>query len=131
MATIHHQPLPLEAALAMLPSLPRPVLSRLVTRMIQRLDEIDGDPDCDEDDSEDAFAFSALVQSANESAGSGCDVSDPDAGLEDDRLGFDLEDDYCLAHEDLGTQGCLTTSEKKEVRRVKQITHALCRKRLS
>ena len=42
--------LPIEAALAILPSLPRPVLSRLVTRMIERLDEIDGDPDREEDD---------------------------------------------------------------------------------
>ncbi len=42
--------LPLDAALAILPSLPRPVLSRLVTRMIERLDEIDGDPEGEEDD---------------------------------------------------------------------------------
>ena len=43
---------PLDAMFAAIPSLPRPVLSRLVTRMIERLDEIDGDPDA-EDDSED------------------------------------------------------------------------------
>lgn len=36
-------------ALAMIPSLPRPVLSRLVTRMIERMDEIDGDPDFEPD----------------------------------------------------------------------------------
>jgi hypothetical protein len=44
--------LPLDAALAILPSLPRPVLSRLVTRMIERLDQIDGDPEDEEDDSD-------------------------------------------------------------------------------
>ena len=42
--------LPLDAALAILPSLPRPVLSRLVTRMIERLDQIDGDDELEEDD---------------------------------------------------------------------------------
>ena len=41
--------LPLAAALAILPSLPRPVLSRLVTRMIERLDQIDGDDELEED----------------------------------------------------------------------------------
>lgn len=49
-AAQHRQPLPLEAALAVLPTLPRPVLSRLVTRMIEHLDEQDGDPDLEDDD---------------------------------------------------------------------------------
>ena len=93
MATIHHQPLPLEAALAMLPSLPRPVLSRLVTRMIEHIDSLDGDTDLEEDD--------------------------PDTGAEDAPEGFDPESDFCLAHEDSGTQGWLTSREKKEVRRIK------------
>lgn len=31
--------------LATIPSLPRPVLARLAERMIDRMDEIDGDPD--------------------------------------------------------------------------------------
>ena len=120
MATINHQPHALDAALAMLPSLPRPVLSRLVTRMIQRLDEIDGDADCDEDDAEDAFSFSWY---ASAKLGPGCPVSDTDYGVEDDPLGFDREDDYCLAHKDCGTSGSLTAREKKEVRRV----NAACR----
>jgi hypothetical protein len=42
--------LPLSAALAIIPSLPRPLLSRLVARAIERLDEIDGDPDLEPDD---------------------------------------------------------------------------------
>ncbi len=42
--------LPLEAMLSAIPSLPRPILARLTARMIDRLDEIDGDPDLEDDD---------------------------------------------------------------------------------
>lgn len=45
-------PDPLALALSAIPSLPRPLLSRLVARAIERLDELDGDPDF-EDDTED------------------------------------------------------------------------------
>jgi hypothetical protein len=43
MATRFHQPasLPLDALLATIPSLPRPVLSRLVARMIDHVDGLD------------------------------------------------------------------------------------------
>lgn len=44
--------LPLDVLLGMIPSLPRAALDRLTQRMIDRLDEIDGDPDL-EDDGED------------------------------------------------------------------------------
>lgn len=37
--------LPIEAALSAIPQLPRPALDRLVARMIDRLDDMDGDPD--------------------------------------------------------------------------------------
>lgn len=37
--------LPLPAVLASIPSYPRPVIERLVTRMIEHLDAEDGDPD--------------------------------------------------------------------------------------
>ena len=40
----------LEAALAVIPNLPRPLLDRLTQRMIDRLDTIDGDPDREPDD---------------------------------------------------------------------------------
>lgn len=46
------QAAPLAVILSVLPSLPRPVLQRLTARMIDRLDEMDGDPDT-EDDTED------------------------------------------------------------------------------
>ncbi len=41
--------LPIEAVLSAIPQLPRPTLNRLVTRMIDRLDEMDGDPDLEPD----------------------------------------------------------------------------------
>lgn len=47
----------LSVILSALPSLPRPVLGRLTARMIERMDELDGDPDLEpeptEDDTED------------------------------------------------------------------------------
>lgn len=41
---------PLDAILSAVPTLPRAVLSRLVARAIDRLDEIDGDPDLEDSD---------------------------------------------------------------------------------
>lgn len=40
----------LPIALATIPSLPRPLLKRLVERAIDRLDELDGDPDLEDGD---------------------------------------------------------------------------------
>jgi len=37
--------MPLNVALAIVPTLPRPILARLVARAIERLDELDGDAD--------------------------------------------------------------------------------------
>jgi hypothetical protein len=42
--------LPLSAVLASIPSYPRPVIERLVTRLIHHLDEQDGDADLEPDD---------------------------------------------------------------------------------
>lgn len=39
--------LPVVALLALIPSLPRAELVRLTTRMIDRMDELDGDPDAE------------------------------------------------------------------------------------
>jgi hypothetical protein len=50
MATRAHEKAPLDVLLMALPSLPRPVLSRLVARAIDYLDEIDGDPDFEDSD---------------------------------------------------------------------------------
>lgn len=42
--------LPLSAVLGSIPSYPRPVIERLVARLIDHLDERDGDPDLEDDD---------------------------------------------------------------------------------
>lgn len=42
------QPDQLAPVLSMIPSLPRPVLARLVASMIDRMDAIDGDPDLED-----------------------------------------------------------------------------------
>jgi hypothetical protein len=48
--------LPIEALLSMIPSLPRAALDRLTARMIDRLDEIDGDADLEDDDDDEDLA---------------------------------------------------------------------------
>ena len=80
--------LPLDAALAILPSLPRPVLSRLVTRMIERLDQIDGDTEGEEDDEdcghdEGEPDYRRPHWRLRKWAGPGCRISDEDHGSEE------------------------------------------------
>lgn len=41
---------PLDVLLASVPSLPRAILALLTARMIERMDELDGDPDLEDDD---------------------------------------------------------------------------------
>lgn len=49
MATMHiSEALPLDALLGAIPSLPRPLLSRLTERLIERLDEMDPNPDLED-----------------------------------------------------------------------------------
>lgn len=50
MASLPHHAVPLEALLSALPSLPRPLLARLTMRLIEKVDEIDADPDLEDDD---------------------------------------------------------------------------------
>jgi len=50
MATHISEALPLDYMLSALPSLPRPLLARLTERLIDRLNELDGDPETEEDD---------------------------------------------------------------------------------
>lgn len=73
--------LPLDLALHLIPSLPRPILARMVHRMIERMDEIDGDTDreangdeLDGDNAEDAFGVVT-----DWTHGPGCPIADPDA----------------------------------------------------
>ena len=67
--------------LATLPSLPRPILARLTARMIDRMDELDGDDDLEVDDAEDAFTDHAVCGSILR--GPGCPIADPDIGVDD------------------------------------------------
>jgi hypothetical protein len=50
MASVPHETASLEVLLSALPSLPRSLLARLTARMIERLDEMDGDPELEDDD---------------------------------------------------------------------------------
>jgi len=81
--------LPFDLALSVIPSLPRPLLSRLVARAIERLDEIDGDSDAEQtgDEGEPDFATSP------EGDGPGCAISDPDHGIEDQPQDQEFVDD--------------------------------------
>lgn len=84
----------LEGMLAVIPSMPRPALARLVQQAIDRMDDLDGDPDLgpngDELDGsmgEDDFH----PQNADWRGYAGCPVADP---AEDDTV------DRCLASDD-------------------------------
>ncbi len=91
---------PLDALLSALPSLPRPLLSRLVARAIERLDEIDGEADleadsddCGHDEAEPDFRKRRRHR-RNES-GAGCAIADPGGGADDDaEPEHDLFPDY-------------------------------------
>ena len=50
MASRTYQAEPLDVLLAAIPSLPRPVLARLVQQAIDRLDALDPDPELEDDD---------------------------------------------------------------------------------
>lgn len=47
--------LSLATALAVIPSLPRPLLNRLVERAIEHMDQIDGDPDLEDNHDQEAI----------------------------------------------------------------------------
>lgn len=90
--------LPLATALAIIPSLPRPLLSRLVARAIERLDEIDGDPDMEEDTEdcghdEGEPDFRKRRRYRRNEAGPGCSISDPGGGNVTDEP-HDLDDGF-------------------------------------
>jgi len=89
--------LPLATALAVIPSLPRPLLNRLVERAIERLDEIDGDANREEDDppeedsedcagldgDEDEPDYNKRRRHCRNQYGPGCPINDP-GGCEHD-----------------------------------------------
>lgn len=74
--------LPLSEVLASIPSYPRPVVERLVARMIELLDQDDGDPDLEEDDpggqcDEDEIntGIARIYEQGRSLEGAGCPIS--------------------------------------------------------
>lgn len=97
--------LPLALIEQAIPKLSRHDLEGLTERLIDRLDEIDGDADLElAGDEEDANIAEDDHGVGNHSVprwtGPGCPVSDPDMGAED--YPFDPEEDMCTA----GDDGC-------------------------
>ena len=72
--------LPADIALSLIPSLPRAHLEQLVQRLVDGLDEQDGDPDLEDETDHSASEddASALFQT-----GPGCPIADPDIGMEE------------------------------------------------
>jgi hypothetical protein len=69
--------LPLDVLLSSIPSLPRPALDRLAQRAIDRLDELDGDPDLELNGDEQDHNFAEDDFCDHRWDGPGCPVSDP------------------------------------------------------
>ena len=89
MATAFHnigepKRLPLTAVLSAIPSYPRPAIERLVARMIEHLDDEDGDPDLEDDDpngqcDEDGFntgPAAVFLHGTSWVSGAGCPIGD-------------------------------------------------------
>ncbi len=70
--------MPLDLILSAIPSLPRPILSRLTARLIDHLDELDGDTDLEDDDP------------AEEDDHAGGNVEDEPQGREDEDTTHDF-----------------------------------------
>ncbi|KKW92944.1 hypothetical protein [Sphingobium chungbukense] len=72
------QPVPtLAALLTVIPSLSRAELGRLVQRMIDHMDQMDGDPDLEQEGMEDDWV-------RHKADGPGCPISDPGGGNVED-----------------------------------------------
>jgi len=76
--------LPLDLVLEIIQSLPRPLLARLAARIVERLDELDGDPDLEDDDpagqaDEDGIntGVPVVIEHGMSLEGPGCPWSDP------------------------------------------------------
>lgn len=68
--------LPLNLFAQAIPMLTRNELARLTARLIERLDEQDGDTDTEENDAEDGYIFSRYALERMNDA-PGCPVADP------------------------------------------------------
>jgi hypothetical protein len=74
--------LPASIALALIPSLPRSHLERLVQTLIDRMDEADGDSDFEGQHDEDDLTTAFFLVDRND--GPGCRISDSDFGVDDE-----------------------------------------------
>lgn len=72
--------IPLSAVLASIPSYPRPVVERLVARMIDHLDEQDGDPDFEDATNAEDEGITPAARQLFGYGQPGCPVSDPGGG---------------------------------------------------
>jgi hypothetical protein len=84
--------LPLSLIAQAIPKLSRHDLEALTERLIERLDEADGDPDLEEMDAEDSFILSRNARRRARRSGPGCILSDPDEAA-DDKGCDDINDD--------------------------------------
>ncbi|GAA0862462.1 hypothetical protein GCM10009115_09220 [Sphingopyxis soli] len=74
--------LPADIALALIPSLPRPHLERLVQTLIDRMDEADGDTDLEPEETDHTGGEDDFSGSHHD--GPGCPISDPGSGYDED-----------------------------------------------
>ena len=74
--------LPADIALALIPSLPRAHLERLVQQLIDRMDDTDGDSDREPEETDHGGGEDDCSQTFHD--GPGCPISDPDGGQQED-----------------------------------------------
>ena len=92
--------LPLNVALAIVPTLPRPVLARLVARAIERLDELDGDADLEPEvtEQDDEPEVDDEPEEDDHSGGSADDEGEPEDGIVHPAYGIDQTTGPLLLH---------------------------------
>jgi len=96
------QPVPtLAALLTVIPSLSRPELGRLVQRMIDRMDEMDGDNDLEPngDELDGSMGEDDFCDHSTYAPGPGCPIADPDLAVDDgpcDDIDQDCEEESHL-----------------------------------
>jgi len=74
--------LPADIALALIPSLPRPHLERLVQQLIDGLDAADGDPDVEPEETDHSGGEDDSAAIVHD--GPGCPIADCDMGVDDE-----------------------------------------------
>lgn len=83
---------PAPAVMAILNRFNRTELGNAIEVLVALLDVWDGDSDLEENDAEDSFELSEWARA--QAKGPGCNVSDPDKGVEDDGEQTRDEDDW-------------------------------------